>query len=139
MILPSVFKSTTYGDEIVLQSIDWLENFPWMQEGGIKTGKDKYEICLNVKDFGPKEISVKTADGFIVIEGKHEEKKDELGFISRHFVRRYALPEECSAEKVESRLSHGGVLTITAPRIQVVKRDTVIPVAHESSKVKSKL
>lgn len=139
MLLPSVFKPTSYGDEIVLQSIDWLENFPWMQEGGIKTAKDKYEICLHIKDFGPTEITVKTADGFIVVEGKHEEKKDELGFISRHFVRRYPLPQECIPEKVVSRLSHDGVLTITAPRKQVVKRDTVIPVTHDNSKVKSKL
>ncbi|XP_046974205.1 protein lethal(2)essential for life-like [Vanessa cardui] len=127
-----------FGDEMVLRSIDWLENFPWRNEATIKKEKDKYSICLHAKDFSPDDITVKTADGFIVVEGKHEEKKDEDGYISRHFVRRYALPEGCKPESVESRLSSDGILTITAPRKPVVRRDTVIPVSHEGS-VKSKL
>ncbi|XP_050357205.1 protein lethal(2)essential for life-like [Nymphalis io] len=127
-----------FGDEMVLRSIDWLENFPWRNETTIKKDKDKYRICLHAKDFSPDEITVKTVDGFIVVEGKHEEKKDEDGYISRHFVRRYTLPEGCRPESVESRLSSDGILTIIAPRKPVVRRDTVIPVSHEAS-VKSKL
>lgn len=132
-------EKPSLGDEVLLRSIDWLENFPWRQEGNIKTERDKYEICLHVCDFGPKEISVKTADGFIVVEGKHDEKKDEYGTISRHFVRRYAIPEECIADKVESKLSSDGILTITAPKKPVEQKDIVIPVSHEICKGKSKL
>lgn len=128
-----------FGDEIVLRSIDWLENFPWRNEVSIKKEKDKYRICLQAKDFAPDELSVKTVDGFIVVEGKHEEKKDADGYISRHFVRRYALPEGCRPESVESRLSPDGVLIITAPRKTGSRRDTVIPVSHEASNTKSKL
>nr|QPZ75079.1 small heat shock protein 20.0 [Hyphantria cunea] len=82
----------------------------------IKADKDKFQVNLDVQHFTPEEISVKTADGFIVIEGKHEEKKDQHGFISRQFTRRYALPEGCAPETVESRLSSDGVLIVTAPR-----------------------
>ena len=55
-------------------------------------------------------------DKFIVVEGKHEEKQDEHGFISRQFTRKYLVPEQCDLEHVKSSLSSDGVLTITAPR-----------------------
>lgn len=134
-----LLRPSSFGDEVILDSIDWLENFPWRQETAIRNKNDVYEICLGAKDFGPKEISVKINDGFIVVEGKHEEKKDEQGYISRHFLRRFALPEDSVVDKVESILSPDGLLTITAPRKLTTKRDAVvIPVTHES-KVKSKL
>lgn len=82
----------------------------------IKTDKDKFQVNLDVQHFAPEEISVKTADGYIVVEGKHDEKKDQHGFITRQFTRRYALPEGCSPDTVESRLSSDGVLTVTAPK-----------------------
>ncbi|XP_053619108.1 protein lethal(2)essential for life-like [Plodia interpunctella] len=82
----------------------------------IKADKDKFQINLDVQHFSPDEISVKTADGYIVVEGKHEEKKDQHGYVSRQFTRRYALPEGCTPETVESRLSSDGVLSVIAPR-----------------------
>jgi crystallin alpha B len=51
-----------------------------------------------------------------VIEGKHEEKADEHGFISRQFVRRYMLPEDVKQEEVQCSLSSDGVLMVNAPR-----------------------
>ncbi|KAJ0182233.1 hypothetical protein K1T71_001602 [Dendrolimus kikuchii] len=81
----------------------------------IKEEKDKFQINLDVQHFAPEEISVKTVDGFLVIEAKHEERQDEHGFISRSFSRRYALPEGIEADMVTSKLSSDGVLSITAP------------------------
>ncbi|KPJ00646.1 PREDICTED: protein lethal(2)essential for life-like [Papilio xuthus] len=129
-----------FGDEVVLRSIDWLENFPWRNESSVNAERDKFEICMRLNDFKPEDISIKTADGYIVVQGQHEEKKDEYGFVSRQFVRRYALPEGCLPESVESKVSPNGILTITAARQPVIKRDIVIPVSHEgSSNPKSKL
>ncbi|OWR44133.1 small heat shock protein [Danaus plexippus plexippus] len=62
---------------------------PWRQMAAaardvgstIKSDKDKFQVNLDVQHFKPEEITVKTADGYIVVEGKHEEKKDEHGFI----------------------------------------------------------
>ncbi|XP_049881925.1 protein lethal(2)essential for life-like [Pectinophora gossypiella] len=98
----------------------------------IKVDADKYQINLDVQHFAPEEISVKTADGFIVVEGKHEEKKDEHGYISRQFVRRYALPEGTTPDAVESKLSSDGVLTITAPRKipEAIKGERKVPIAQ---------
>ncbi|CAG9796129.1 unnamed protein product [Diatraea saccharalis] len=96
---------------------------PWRQlaaaardiGSSIKVDKDKFQINLDVQHFAPEEISVKTADGYIVVEGKHEEKRDEHGYVSRQFTRRYALPKGVAPERVESHLSSDGVLTIKAP------------------------
>ncbi|XP_026755952.1 protein lethal(2)essential for life-like [Galleria mellonella] len=97
----------------------------------IKSDKDKFQINLDVQHFSPEEISVKTADGFVVIEGKHEEKKDDHGFVSRQFKRRYALPEGCNPETVESRLSSDGVLTVIAPlATKGVKDERAVPITH---------
>ncbi|KAL0810059.1 hypothetical protein ABMA28_010877 [Loxostege sticticalis] len=98
----------------------------------IKADKDKFQINLDVQHFSPEEISVKTADGYIVVEGKHEEKKDEHGYISRSFTRRYALPEGTQPDSVESRLSSDGVLTITAPRHvpEAIKGERAVPITQ---------
>ncbi|VVC99235.1 unnamed protein product [Leptidea sinapis] len=98
----------------------------------IKSDSDKFQINLDVQHFAPEEISVKTADGFIIVEGKHEEKKDEHGYISRHFVRKYMLPQGALPESVESKLSSDGVLTITAPKKvpEAVKGERTVPIAQ---------
>uniref|UniRef100_A0A2A4K9P8 SHSP domain-containing protein n=1 Tax=Heliothis virescens TaxID=7102 RepID=A0A2A4K9P8_HELVI len=96
----------------------------------IKSDKDKFQVNLDVQHFDPEEISVKTSDGYVVIEGKHEERKDEHGFVSRHFKRRYALPEGCNPETVESRLSSDGVLTVVAPKVCENKNERAIPITQ---------
>lgn len=96
----------------------------------IKTDKDKFQVNLDVQHFNPEEITVKTTDGYVVIEGKHEEKKDEHGYVSRQFKRRYALPEGCNPETVESRLSSDGVLTVTAPKVSSNKNERAVPITQ---------
>lgn len=59
---------------------------------------------------------MKTAGNNVIIEAKHEERQDEHGFVSRHFVRRYALPPSHDVINITSSLSSDGVLTITAPK-----------------------
>ncbi|XP_072945957.1 protein lethal(2)essential for life-like [Epargyreus clarus] len=96
----------------------------------IKTDKDKFQVNLDVQHFSPEEISVKTSDGYVVVEGKHEERKDEHGYISRQFKRRYKLPEHCNPETVESKLSSDGVLTITAPKISNAAGERSVPITQ---------
>nr|AKS40083.1 small heat shock protein 22.5 [Grapholita molesta] len=96
----------------------------------IKTDKDKFQVNMDVQHFAPEEISVRTADGCVIIEGKHEEKKDEHGYISRQFKRRYTLPEDCNPDTVESRLSSDGVLTVVAPRASENKGERSVPITH---------
>lgn len=59
-------------------------------------------------------LTLSTKIEFQII-GKHEEKRDDHGYIARHFVRKYLIPEECDPEKTTSSLSTDGVLTISTP------------------------
>ncbi|XP_030373391.1 heat shock protein 23 [Scaptodrosophila lebanonensis] len=81
-----------------------------------KVGKDGFQVCMDVAQFKPSELNVKVVDNSIVVEGKHEEREDDHGFITRHFVRRYALPDGYEADKVASTLSSDGVLTVSVPK-----------------------
>jgi len=88
----------------------------------MKVDKDKFQVNLDVQQFKPEELSVKTVDNCVVIEGKHEEKADEHGYIKRHFVRRYVLPDNCKQEEVQCQLSSDGVL-----QIQVARQPEALP------------
>ncbi|KAJ8945296.1 hypothetical protein NQ318_002753 [Aromia moschata] len=107
----------------------WLRSYagylrPWRTEASqagstVKYDKNQFEANLDVQQFKPEEISVKlTDDNTISIEGKHEEKQDEHGYISRHFIRRYVLPENIDTSRILSKLSSDGVLTISAPTLK---------------------
>lgn len=87
----------------------------------VAADKDKFVVTLDVQQFRPEEINVKVVDNSIVVEAKHEEKEDEHGWISRQFIRKYTVPEQCDIQQVESQLSSDGVLTIAAPRKEVAK------------------
>ncbi|XP_011684375.1 PREDICTED: protein lethal(2)essential for life-like isoform X3 [Wasmannia auropunctata] len=82
------------------------------------------QVILDVQQFSPDEIAVKTIDNQVVVEAKHEEKQDEHGYISRHFVRRYVLPPSHDLVNITSTLSSDGVLTITAPKKNVTPAGT---------------
>lgn len=79
-------------------------------------GKDGFQASLDVQQFKPNELTVKVVDNHIIVEGKHEEREDNHGYISRHFARRYALPKGFDAGNVVSTLSSDGVLTVSVPR-----------------------
>ncbi|CAL1297284.1 unnamed protein product [Larinioides sclopetarius] len=107
----------------------------------VKNEPDNFKVMLNVSHFKPNEIDVKTVDNSIVIHGKHEEKTDEHGFISREFTRRYQLPEGTDPETVKSSLSPNGVLTIEAPKKAVEpppSNERVVPITLEKPAVENK-
>ena len=129
--------------EVYLQSMQPRKRTyyrPWADmlrsnEGGTSTvqaDKDKFQVVLDVQQFEPSEIDVKLVDKFVIVTAKHEEKQDEHGWISRQFVRKYLIPEQCDIDQVASKLSSDGVLTITAPRKDQPKleNERVIKIEH---------
>lgn len=98
----------------------------------ITADDEKFQVNVDVQHFKPEEVSVKVVDGQVVVHGKHEEKPDEHGYISRQFVRKYVLPKGCLPDTVESTLSSDGVLTITAPRVLPLPStgEKIIPITH---------
>jgi len=77
-------------------------------------GKDGFQVSMDVEHFAPNEISVKTVDNTVIIEGKHEEREDDHGSISRQFIRKYTLPKGFDPNDVVSSLSSDGILTVKA-------------------------
>lgn len=111
---------------------------PWnfcaqIQDNGsvIRNEKDLFKISLDVQQFRPTELFVKTTTNEVIIEGKHEERADEHGFISRQFLRRYKLPDNCIPETVTSNLTSDGVLIISAPKQHmkcIEEKERVVPI-----------
>lgn len=89
---------------------------PYEDEKNLSNRQEGFHVELDVKHFTPEEINVKVVDNSIIVEAKHEERSDgDESFISRHFSRRYVLPEEYSIKDVISTLSSDGILTVKAP------------------------
>ncbi|KAH8335197.1 hypothetical protein KR067_011064 [Drosophila pandora] len=93
---------------------------PRRQSGGQNSllpavGKDGFQVCMDVSQFKPNELTVKVVDKTVVVEGKHEEREDGHGLIQRHFVRKYTLPKDFDPNEVVSTVSSDGVLTLKAP------------------------
>lgn len=113
---------------------------PWGEllrksEGGASTvtaDKNQFRVDLDVQQFSPEEINVKVVDRFVIVEAKHEEKEDEHGWISRQFMRKYIIPEQCDIDQASSKLSSDGVLSIIVPRKQKVisEGERVINIEH---------
>jgi crystallin, alpha B len=103
-----------------------------LQGSKITVDKDKFQVNVDVQHFAPEEINVKVLNDHVVVEGKHEEKRDQHGYVSRQFIRKYTLPQGCLPDTVESKLSSDGVLTITAPKVLPLPSsgERIIPITH---------
>lgn len=88
-------------------------------------GKDGFQVCLDVRQFQPNEVSVKTVDNSVVVEANHEERQDSHGYIARRFTRRYELPQGYKAEDVVSTISSDGILQVKCPKPQAITEGNV--------------
>ncbi|XP_015459180.1 heat shock protein beta-8 [Astyanax mexicanus] len=73
---------------------------------------EPWKVCVNVHSYRPDELSVKTRDGFIEVSGKHEEKQDEGGIVTKNFTKKIQIPQEVDPLTVFASLSPEGVLII---------------------------
>merc|ERR1712088_1110174 len=105
---------------------------------GLQEEKDKMEVTLDTSGYKPDELKVEIKDGELCVEGKHEERS-QTGevMVSRHFSRRFGMPQNVKKEGIVSNLSQDGVMVITMPkeqRIEEVERgNTPIQVDHVRS------
>lgn len=136
--MENIFASPSLPINQRMMQVEWKD--PWYVSEQ-NDGKNPFTIKLDVKNFAPKEITVKTVDENIIIEGKHEEQCKEKGTIMRHFVKTFNLPMGCEAEDVVSSLSKDGILTITAPNkiVPEVSNERKVPIeVEEEIKEKAK-
>nr|CAD7260343.1 unnamed protein product [Timema shepardi] len=96
---------------------------PWCNQASmdsrvsdIHQNVDEFKVTLDVQQFRSDELTVKTVDYYIVIEGKHKENKDQFCIISNEFKRSYLLPNYVDIDHLTSSLSSDGLLTVHAPK-----------------------
>ena len=97
----------------------------------------KFQVKLDVTHFTPEEITVKVKGNNLLVEGKHEEKLDTQGYVSRQFTRRYTLDDDVDLEQLSSSIdAQGKTLTIHAPkkRFQLDGSERVIPITVREKK-----
>lgn len=69
-------------------------------------------MFVDVKEYKADEITVKTINEMVVVEGKQEKRGSNT--IPRHFIRHFRLPEFFDSEDVFSTISDDGILEIKA-------------------------
>ena len=75
-----------------------------------------YKIHVDVKNFSPEDLVIKTVDDCVIVEANHEEKtNDGRTYSNKSFSQSFNLPWGTDPESVTSALSKDGVLTISAP------------------------
>ncbi|XP_068460994.1 heat shock protein beta-8 [Clinocottus analis] len=82
--------------------------------GSGTTGGEPWKVCVNVHSFKPEELSIKTRDGFVEVSGKHEEKQEEGGIVTKNFTKKIQIPIDVDPVTVFASLSPEGVLIIEA-------------------------
>merc|ERR1712047_32354 len=87
------------------------------EEAKVEEDNARMEVRIDASEYKPEELKVSVQSGRLLVERRHEEKKEDgSGFIQRSFSRRYTLPKEAEADKMVSNLSSEGILVITTPK-----------------------
>ena len=83
----------------------------------VKDDDKAFEITMDTSQYRPDELNVNVIGDSLTVEAKHtEQSEDGRNLVSKQFVRRYTLPNDCKADLVSSNLSADGVLVISAPK-----------------------
>ena len=95
---------------------------------------DTYKIMVNVQNYKPEELVIKTVNNTVKLEAKHKEKASNgHSYSTQSFNQSFTLPPGVDPETVSSALSKQGVLTISAPLPKVLKSSEAgrpIPIKH---------
>src|SRR5690242_14888947 len=99
---PTIISGQNFGHPLTfnggrVQTPDMIpiDEFQRASEGfsNVHNDQNKFAVVLDCKQFKPDELNVSVDDDKyqLVIHGKHEERTDEHGYITREFERRYVL------------------------------------------------
>uniref|UniRef100_A0A8C2EUM4 Heat shock protein, alpha-crystallin-related, b6 n=1 Tax=Cyprinus carpio TaxID=7962 RepID=A0A8C2EUM4_CYPCA len=72
---------------------------------------NRFTVQVDVKHFSPEDLLVKVVGDYVVVEGKHEQKKK--GLVTRQINRRDRIPNEVDIMALESAMSTEGMLVMT--------------------------
>lgn len=98
--------------------LDWAFPLTWdnyYNGERVRIDEKGFRVDIDVSEFEPHEIVVKTNDYYVIVEGKHAKRNDGNGMVQRQFYRKYLLPRGFNPDHVISDLSVERILTIKAP------------------------
>ena len=82
----------------------------------VECDEDNYKIMVDVHQFQPEDLVIKTVDDAVIVEANNEEKNsDGRSYSTKSFSQSFNLPRGLDPGTVTSALSKDGVLTISAP------------------------
>ncbi|XP_028679312.1 heat shock protein beta-6 [Erpetoichthys calabaricus] len=130
--VPSSFFSSPWpGQGLVTHSWPWvtgqLGQYSWtpisfnipstVHSGAAKAQMetDSFTISMDVRHFEPDQLSVKVSRDFVEVHGRHEQKKDQHGLVSREFQTRHRIPKGAAVSAISSSLSSEGILRVIIP------------------------
>ncbi|XP_021366019.1 major egg antigen-like isoform X2 [Mizuhopecten yessoensis] len=79
-----------------------------------QNGQPVYRAVFNVKDYKPDEVNVKMDADKLIVNAKHEEKKEGKS-VCREFSREVNIPREVDPMSLGCTISSDGILTVEAP------------------------
>ncbi|XP_072288630.1 heat shock protein beta-8-like [Eucyclogobius newberryi] len=94
------------------------------------TNGEPWKVCVNVHSFKPEELHIRTRDGFVEVSGKHEEKQEEGGIVTKNFTKKIQIPIDVDPVTVFASLSPEGVLIIEArqtPPYHLFSNEDLLP------------
>ena len=82
----------------------------------VECDEDNYKIMVDVHQFRPEDLVIKTVDDAVIVEANNEEKTvDGRSYSTKSFSQSFSLPRGLDPGTVTSALSQEGILTISAP------------------------
>jgi len=98
---------------------------------------NNFVVHVDVSHFTPGEVKVRLVGRDLIIDGEHEERRDDHGYISRSFCRRYSLPEDVDEQNVACELSGDGKrLKLEVPKkiaIVYTPQERMIAIQNEAA------
>merc|ERR1712206_67329 len=87
------------------------------EEAKVEEDNTRMEVRIDASEYKPEELKVSVQSGRLLVEGRHEEKKEDgSAYVQKSFSRSYTLPKEAQADQMVSHLSSEDVLVVTAPK-----------------------
>ena len=103
----------------------------WAPAVDIQETEKEYVVNADLPDVKKEDVKVEVDDGILIVEGERKQEKEETGKkfhrVERaygKFVRRFALPTEIDAAKVQAEFKDG-VLNVHLPKSAAAKPKTV--------------
>ncbi|CAI9730151.1 Hypothetical predicted protein [Octopus vulgaris] len=97
-------------------------------------GSRKLQLQVDIGEFKPEEVVVKTMDRKLVVSARHEEKR-EGRTMHKEFNKEYELPESVDPMSVNAFLAEDGKLTIEAPLKPLPRQSYAVTQSSDVKKV----